>query len=189
MANLQNTKSRKGRVVWLYGRPCAGKTTIGQYLLELLKEQGLPVITLDGDELRESINSDLGFSLADRHENIRRSSEMAKVLSQKGFDVICSFVTPTHELRELIRKVNQDTELYLIFIDTPIEKCISRDTKGHYKKASEGSITDFTGIGSPFDEPALSDPDVVIHTSDLSIAEIADRCLEVFKTTITTYNQ
>ncbi len=167
--------SFQGRVIWLFGRPCAGKTTIGNRLAETLRNLNYPVITLDGDELRGTINRDLGFSADDRHENIRRSAEMARVLAKKGIFVVCSFVTPTNKLRHLINEILPDVPCELIFIDTSLEECKRRDTKGHYMQAQTGVINDFTGVGSPFEEPVGEHH--ILNTKYLNIEDAVKKCL------------
>ena len=169
-----STISNHGRVVWLFGRPCAGKTTIGSRLSAFLKGLNYPVITLDGDELRGTINRDLGFSPEDRYENIRRSAEMARVLAKKGIVVVCSFVTPTNKLRNLINEILFDVPNDLIFINTSLEECKRRDTKGHYRQAQTGVISDFTGVGSPFEEPVGEHH--ILNTKDLNIDEAVEKC-------------
>ena len=181
MSDDSGVRMGKGKVIWLFGRPCAGKTTIDNQLAVKLKEMEYSVITLDGDEIRETINNDLGFSPEDRTENIRRSAELARVLAKKGFIIICSFVTPTNKLRELLRERLFDVPLDLIYINTSLSECIRRDIKGHYRQAQSGTINNFTGIGSPFEEPSNTDP--VINTNDQSISRSVKRCLEFFITT------
>jgi len=166
-----------GKVIWLYGRPCSGKTTLSSSLAEVLKIEDKPVIILDGDELRFGINSDLGYSLTDRHENIRRVSEIAKILAGQGFWVLCSFVTPTRELRELVRQINSESVLIMINIQASLEVCINRDVKGHYLKAKMHNLSDFTGISSPFEEPLAIEN--TINTDDISIAEATQKCLDL----------
>lgn len=177
--DLKNT-ANNGRIIWLYGRPCAGKTTISNRLAESLKADGIPVITLDGDELRETINRDLNFSLEHRHENIRRASEFAKILSNKGYCVVCSFVTPTNELRELVLKINNDINLSLIYIKTSFEECTRRDVKGHYREARNNTISNFTGISSPFEEPDEINR-ATVETDDLTVLEAVEKCLLIIK--------
>jgi len=167
----------RGKVIWLYGRPCSGKSTLALSIAEGIKDKGISVITLDGDELRAGINCDLGYSLVDRHENIRRASETAKMLSEKGFWVVCSFVTPTVALRELVQKVNKLVELHQIYIYASLEVCKKRDVKGHYLKAVLEQLTDFTGISSPFEEPI--GPYNMIDTDKLNIQKATKKCLDL----------
>ena len=175
MSENTNIRSVQGKIVWLYGRPCAGKTTIANQIAERLSSAGYQVITLDGDELRASINRDLTFSPEDRNENIRRSAEMAGILAKKGFIVVCSFVTPTNQLRNLVRQILREVPFDMIYISTSLNECKRRDTKGHYRMAQSGEINDFTGIGSPFEEP--SGPDHVINTDELNVEVAVAKCL------------
>ena len=166
-----------GKIIWLYGRPCSGKTTLSSSIAEVLKFEGKPVIVLDGDELRFGINSDLGYSLTDRHENIRRVSEIAKILAGQGYWVLCSFVTPTRELRELVRQINRESDLIMINVQASLEVCIKRDVKGHYLKAKMYNLKEFTGISSPFEEPLAFEN--IINTDDISIAEATRKCMDL----------
>ena len=175
MIGNSNNNNVKGKVIWLFGRPCAGKSTIANQMAEILKTKGYPVITLDGDELRATINRDLNFSPADRNENIRRSAEIAGIVARKGFIVVCSFVTPTNLLRHLISDVLQDVAFDMIYINTTLDECKRRDTKGQYREAEEGFIKDFTGIGSPFEEPPESN--LRVNTDELKIEEAVEKCL------------
>lgn len=168
---------RGGKIIWLYGRPCSGKTTLSSSIAEVLKVENKPVIILDGDELRFGINSDLGYSLTDRHENIRRVSEIAKILAGQGYWVLCSFVTPTRELRELVRQINSGSDLIMINIQASLEVCMKRDVKGHYLKAKMNNLSEFTGISSPFEEPI--ELENTINTDDISIGEATQKCLDL----------
>lgn len=166
----------KGKVVWFFGRPCSGKTTLANNVETELVIRGTKTISFDGDLLRKGLNKDLGFSMKDRKENIRRSAELASLFASKGYCVVCSFVTPSEEMRTLIKRVICNSELFLIYVDAPLSVCISRDTKGHYKKAKEGKLTDFTGITSPFEEPRISDNN--INTDELNLFEATEQCLK-----------
>ena len=170
-------ESSKGKVIWLYGRPCSGKSTLAFTIAEGIKNIGISVITLDGDDLRAGMNSDLGYSLLDRHENIRRASETAKMLSEQGFWVVCSFVTPTIALRELVQKVNKSVELHQIYINASLEVCKKRDVKGYYLKAASEQLANFTGISSPFEEPIGSYN--MIETDKLDINKATKKCLDL----------
>ncbi len=166
----------QGQVVWFFGRPCAGKTTIAGRLAEVLRDQDFPVITLDGDELRGTVNRDLNFSPQGRTENIRRSAEIAGILANKGFIVLCSFVTPTNDLRNLVRNTLMNVKVKMVYIKTSLEECKRRDSKGQYKQAQAGRITDFTGIGSPFEEPA--DSYGFLNTEGLTVEQAVAECLQ-----------
>lgn len=182
------TEINSGIVIWLYGRPCAGKTTIADFMAGQLKNQDYQVVTLDGDELRKGMNADLGFSPEDRHENIRRTSELAKVLATKGQVVICSLVTPSRTLRNLIRSIIPPANLMLVYVDTSLETCIKRDVKGHYRKAFDGEMDNFTGINAPFEGPAETDTDLIIHTDNQSVGKSAAVILNALNQHITNHN-
>ena len=162
------------RVIWLFGRPCSGKTTIAEQLIEQLSGTDRHVIFIDADFLRTGLNRDLGFSMEDRYENIRRAAEMASFIALKGNTmVICAFITPMKALRDLAASIAQrnGVPFYPIFIDTPLDECVRRDVKGHYKSASKGLMVQFTGISSPFEEP--SGDEMRISTLNLTPAECA----------------
>jgi adenylylsulfate kinase len=145
-------RNSKGIVIWLFGLSGAGKTTLAKRLDEVLTLKGHFVKRLDGDALRAGINSDLGFSDADRQENIRRAAEIAKLFSDAGMVTICSFISPTNKLRQTARQIIGES-FCDVFLDCPIETCVSRDPKGLYKKALSGQIKNFTGIGADFERP------------------------------------
>ncbi|MGQ7870721.1 adenylyl-sulfate kinase [Sunxiuqinia sp. sy24] len=142
----------EGQVIWFFGRPCAGKTSLANSVKNEMLARGVKTISFDGDELRKGINKDLGFSIADRQENIRRAAELAALFARKGYWVVCSFVTPTKEIREMVDQII-GRALLMVFVSTPLEVCMARDTKGHYKRAQAGELANFTGITSPFEEP------------------------------------
>jgi adenylylsulfate kinase len=143
---------KQGMVLWLFGLSGSGKSTLAKRLDEMLTTKGHFVKRLDGDALRAGINSDLGFSAEDRQENIRRAAEIAKLFSDAGIVTICSFISPANKLRETARQII-GTAFHDVFLDCPIETCVSRDPKGLYKKALSGEIKDFTGIGASFERP------------------------------------
>jgi adenylyl-sulfate kinase len=151
----------EGGVLWLTGLSGSGKTTLAQLAEKELYSHGCSVYMLDGDNLRDGLNSNLGFSPEDRTENIRRASEVAALLASTGCIVIASFISPFINDRENARKVCKNN-FYEIFLSAELEVCEKRDPKGLYKKARAGIIKDFTGIGSPYDTP--SNPDLLIQT-------------------------
>lgn len=160
--------NQTGKVYWLYGQSGSGKTTIAIELEKQLYDQGKFVIILDGDNLRTGLNQGLGFSTEDRMENIRRVSQVAKILVQNGVIVIACFVCPLKSMRASAREIigNDFREIY---IKTSLETLIQRDTKGFYKKAMEGKMENLTGINSEFEEP--ENADLVIDTDKLSVVE------------------
>jgi len=158
-------------VLWMTGLSGAGKSTIAYELEKKLQSEGVLCEVLDGDVLRNGINAGLGFSEDDRKENIRRTAEMAKILCQNNFVVICSLITPTNMLRNIARNII-GSSFRLIHISTPIGICRNRDVKGLYQRADKGEIANFTGVTAPFDVPDSIDFD--INTQNQSKAESVD---------------
>ena len=136
--------------IWFNGLSGSGKTTLGKKLVEYFEHKGIKVFLLDGDILRDGLNKNLGFSIADRTENLRRAAEVAKILNQNDVMVIATFITPTNEMREMIRKIIPNIKF--IHLSASLDVCEKRDTKGLYVKARRGEIKDFTGINSPFED-------------------------------------
>ncbi|MBK6539790.1 MAG: adenylyl-sulfate kinase [Flavobacteriales bacterium] len=155
-----------GRVVWMTGLSGSGKSTIAIALERLLHDAGRYCVVLDGDNVRTGINNNLGFSEADRTENVRRIAEIAKLFAHNGAIVICCFVSPTIAIRAQAKAIIGDPDFIEVFVDTPLELCEQRDVKGLYAKARSGALKDFTGISAPFEAPAA--PDLRIHTADRS---------------------
>lgn len=153
---------QKAKVFWLTGLSGSGKSTLAAGLQRALHAQGKLVYVLDGDNVRAGINNNLGFSEADRTENIRRIAEVAKLFLDAGIICICSFVSPTNELRALAKNIIGKNDFLEIFINASIEKCEERDVKGLYAKARKGEIKDFTGINAPFEAPLA--PDLELRT-------------------------
>ncbi len=155
-----------GCVVWMTGLSGSGKSTIAIALERALHERGRFCVVLDGDNVRTGINNNLGFSDADRTENIRRIAEVAKLFVQQGLVVICCFVSPTVAIREQAKAIIGANDFHEVFIDTPLEVCEQRDVKGLYAKARKGEVKDFTGISAPFEAPPS--PAIRIATADRS---------------------
>lgn len=158
------------KVLWLTGLSGSGKTTIANELCKSLHNDGIRSFILDGDNLRHGLNFDLGFTDADRIENIRRVSHVAKLMVDAGIYVITSFISPFKSERDFARQLFNKHEFTEIFVDTPIEVCEKRDIKGLYKKAREGQIPNFTGIDSPYEKP-LS-PEIKVSTVNSSLEDI-----------------
>jgi bifunctional enzyme CysN/CysC len=161
----------RGAVVWLTGLPGSGKSTLARALERRLFGNGGSPILLDGDTLRAGLNSDLGFSAADRSENIRRLAEVATHLARNGHIAIVAAVSPSAEDRATARRI-ADTSFREIYVATPAEICESRDPKGHYAKARAGTLQAFTGIGNDYQPPANSE--LTIDTSTSSVVEATD---------------
>jgi len=154
----------------------SGKTTLSIALEQTLFQRNVLVTILDGDEVRSGLNQDLGFSAKDRKENIRRIGEVAKLLANQAFLVVVAFISPFRQDRDLIRQSVADGRFIEVFIDCPLQVCEERDTKGLYKKARSGEISDFTGISSPY-EPPIS-PDIHIKTAEHSVEECVKQMVE-----------
>jgi bifunctional enzyme CysN/CysC len=155
-------KSQKPAILWLTGLPGAGKSTIANLVEQRLHARGHHTMLLDGDNVRHGLSRDLGFTEADRVENIRRAGEVAKLMIEAGLIVICSFISPYHAEREMVRRTVAADEFFEIYVDTPIEECIRRDPKGLYAKAKAGTIKNFTGFDAPYEAP--STPEIHLRT-------------------------
>ena len=155
-------------VLWLFGLPSSGKTTLAKALRDHSQSTGRPTVLLDGDELRAGLCADLGFSDADRSENLRRAAQMARLLAAQGQTVICAFVTPKEHHRELVRSILGE-HVRMIHIDCPLDVCISRDVKGLYAKATARQMTGMTGLQDEFEPPLNADAKVATH--EVSVAE------------------
>ncbi|XP_031625687.1 bifunctional 3'-phosphoadenosine 5'-phosphosulfate synthase isoform X2 [Contarinia nasturtii] len=168
----------RGCTVWLTGLSGAGKTSIAFECEAFLVSRGIPAYGLDGDNIRTGLNKNLGFSQADREENIRRVAEVAKLFADSGQIAICSFVSPFNNDREEARKIHKEAGLdfYEIYVDTPLEVCEARDVKGLYKRARSGEISGFTGLTQKYEEP--KNPDLIIQTVNESIQESTYRVIE-----------
>lgn len=158
--------NQQGIIVWMSGLPCSGKTTICSGLEKKLTDDGFIVRILDGDVTRKGICSDLGFSVADRTENIRRVAEVAKLFAETGIITLCAFITPTDELRALAKRIAGDVPFIQVYVNAPLEVCEERDVKGMYKKARRGEISEFTGVSAPFEVPLNAD--IVLNTLDFN---------------------
>ena len=163
------------RVLWFTGLSGSGKSTIANALEKALHAQGIRTYVLDGDNVRHGLNSDLGFTDADRVENIRRIGEVAKLMVDAGVVVLTAFISPFRTERDMVRGLFEDDEFVEIFVDTPLDVAEARDPKGLYQKARRGEIPNFTGIGSPY-EPPLH-PEVHIQTEHESVEETVQRLL------------
>jgi adenylylsulfate kinase len=152
-AQKEKLNGHKSFVVWLTGFSGSGKSTIANALEVALFDRGIRSFCLDGDNTRLGINKDLGFSSADRTENIRRVAEMSKLFLESGTIVITSFISPLISDREMAKNIIGDSDFVEVFINCPLSICEERDVKGLYAKARRGEIKDFTGIDSPFEAP------------------------------------
>lgn len=162
-----------GIVLWFTGLSGSGKTTLAIALEKELSEEGFLTQVLDGDNIRNGINSNLGFSEEDRIENIRRIAEISKLFLNCGIITICCFVSPTRAIRKLAEEIIGENDFIEVYINTPLEVCEKRDVKGLYARARKGEVKDFTGISAPF-EPPLH-PEIEVRTENKSPQE----CLKI----------
>ena len=179
MLDRQVREERLGqhsKVVWLTGLSGSGKSTIAVALEQRLFAEGFFPQVLDGDNIRSGINNNLGFSAADRTENIRRIAEVARLYCQSGVITLASFISPTAEMRDLARTIIGPDDFIEIFVDTPLAVCEARDVKGLYAKARRGEIKGFTGIDAPYEAPA--DPALTITTEELTVAAATEKVLQ-----------
>lgn len=167
----------RGVVLWFTGLPSSGKSTIAHATEERLHQMRCRTLVLDGDNIRHGLCGDLGFSERDRAENIRRVGELAKLLVEAGTIVLTAFVSPFRHDRKRARGLLRPGDFLEIYCHCPIDVCEQRDPKGHYQRAREGKIKDFTGVSAPYEEPA--EPELVLHTAKLSIEESVEKVLQL----------
>jgi bifunctional enzyme CysN/CysC len=162
----------KSAVVWFTGLSGSGKSTIANLLEQELHKRGVRTYLLDGDNLRHGLNRDLGFTAADRVENIRRAGEIAKLFVDAGVVVLCSFISPFRAERRAVRELLGEGEFIEVFVDTPLEECIKRDPKGLYARALAGKIRNFTGVDSPYETPDAAE--IVIQSPGRTALDCAN---------------
>lgn len=168
---------QKGCTIWLTGLSASGKSTLAFTLEHALIQRNRLAYVLDGDNVRHGLNKNLGFSAADREENIRRIGEVAKLFADSGIITMTSFISPYRQDRDIARKIHIEAGLFFVevFVDAPIEICEKRDPKGLYKKARLGEIKGFTGIDDPYEPPEHAD--LVIYTGEMTPQEGAMKIL------------
>lgn len=173
-------RASRGRTVWLTGLSGAGKSSVAMLVEQKLLEKGVPTYVLDGDNLRHGLNADLGFSMADRAENLRRLAHVAMLLADSGQTVLVPAISPLAEHREMARKVHADAgfEFFEVFCDTPLAECEARDPKGLYAKARAGELTHFTGVDSPYQRP--KNPDLRL-VPDRPLEELAQSVIDLLE--------
>ena len=167
---------QKSVVVWLTGLSGSGKSTVAQALERTLHEQGFVTKLLDGDNIRIGLSNNLTFSVEDRKENIRRIAEASKLFLDGGIICLCSFVSPTREIRQMAKEIVGEEDFLEVYVNAPIEVCEDRDVKGLYKKARAGEIKQFTGIDSPFEAP--ENPFLELRTDQKDLATCRDELYE-----------
>jgi adenylyl-sulfate kinase len=165
--------------LWMTGLSGSGKSTLANALEQKLNENGKHTYILDGDNLRHGLNSDLGFNVSDRNENVRRTAEIAKLMVDAGLIVIVGLISPFKNERDWARKLFKSCEFKEIYISTSIVECERRDVKGLYKKARQGILKKFTGIDSPYEPP--SNPELSVDTTNLSVNDCIDKILKIIE--------
>lgn len=169
----------RGAVVWLTGLSGSGKSSIAVRAERLLFDAGVQTYILDGDNIRHGLNSELGFSTADRDENIRRIGEVARLFADSGAIVLTAFISPLRAQRRRVRGLLGEGGFVEVFVDADIETCQARDPKGLYQRALAGEIDDFTGISAPYEEP--ESPELVIDTDRKTIDQSAHAIVEYLR--------
>ena len=166
----------RSKVIWFTGLSGSGKSTLAGRLEQLLIEQSMHTYILDGDNIRSGLNKGLGFTEEDRHENLRRIAEVAKLMFDAGLIVLSAFVSPLKKDRELVRQIIKNDNFVEIYMATSLEECERRDVKGLYKKARTGEISNFTGLTAPYEPP--ENPDLIIYTENQNVDDSAKRVLK-----------
>jgi bifunctional enzyme CysN/CysC len=168
-------KGQSPRVLWFTGLSGAGKSTIANAVEQALFSRGMHSYLLDGDNVRHGLSRDLGFSDADRVENIRRVGEVAKLMADAGLVVLVAFISPFRADRRMVRELFESGEFTEVYVSTPLEVCERRDTKGLYKLARQGVVPNFTGVSAPY-EPPLA-PELELNTAELSVQQCVEQVL------------
>lgn len=175
-ADKEELLHQKGLMVWFTGLSGSGKSTIAIALERELHKRGLLCRILDGDNIRSGINNNLGFSAADRVENIRRIAEVGRLFVDTGIITLAAFISPNNDIRKMAASIIGEDDFMEVYVSTPIEECERRDVKGLYAKARRGEIANFTGISAPFEAP--EHPALSLDTSVLNLEESVHQLLE-----------
>ena len=168
-------KSQRSFILWFTGLPCAGKSTLANAVESALHQQKLHTYLLDGDNVRHGLNRDLGFSMQERTENLRRIGEVGKLFLDAGIVTLAAFISPLRKDREMLRAMFAPGEFLEIYCSASLEVCERRDPKGMYRQARDEVIPEFTGISSPYETP--QDPELEVNTGELSISESVKKVL------------
>ena len=168
-----------GVTVWLTGLPAAGKTTLAKALQGRLQERQTRCCLLDGDTVRTGLSADLRFSPEDRRENVRRVAEVAKILNGVGVTAVVALISPLASDRALARRIVGEARFLEVFVDAPLSLCESRDPKGLYRRAREGTMQDLTGLSAPYERP--HDPELHLRTGETGIAACVDLLEALFR--------
>jgi bifunctional enzyme CysN/CysC len=169
-------KHQRPAIVWLTGLSGAGKSTIANLIERQLNVAGHHTMMLDGDNVRHGLCRDLGFTEADRVENIRRVGEVAKLMTEAGIIVLCAFISPYRAERDMVRKLVPEGDFIEVFVDTPVDECMRRDPKGLYAKANAGTIKNFTGVDAPYELPEAAE--IHLLTAGQEPEQLAERVVK-----------
>ncbi len=180
--NREMAQGHRGIIVWLTGLSGSGKSTIASNIDAKFSKENIQSLVLDGDNLRHGLNNDLGFSITDRNENVRRVGEVAKLFLEQGFVVLVALVSPIREARDKVRSAFSESDYIEVHCKCTLELCRERDPKGLYLKADKGKIPEFTGVNSPYEEPIT--PDLTLNTGEETVEESVARLIEVIATKI-----
>ena len=178
-SHREHLNQHKSCILWFTGLSGAGKSTLAHAVEDFLHQDKVRTFVLDGDNIRKGLCKDLGFSDADRTENIRRIGEVSKLMMHAGVITLTAFISPFIKDRKIVRELVDEGEFIEILCDAPLSVCEGRDPKGLYKKARAGEIPEFTGISSPYEAP--ENPEIVIDTDKLTIEEGAQKVIEYLK--------
>jgi adenylylsulfate kinase len=176
-ARREQLNGHRGAVVWFTGLSGSGKSTIAHSVEEQLFQMGCRTYTFDGDNVRHGLCADLGFSEEDRHENIRRISEMTRLFLDAGVIALTAFISPTRQDREKVRRLIGEQDYLEVYCECPLEVCEQRDVKGLYRRARAGEIKNFTGISAPYEAP--EHPDLVLQTGVHTISESVSQVIDL----------
>lgn len=171
-ADRAKIKNQQPLCLWMTGLSGAGKSTLANALEEKLNQLGKHTYILDGDNLRHGLNQDLGFSMEDRNENVRRAAEVARLMVDAGLIVIVGLISPLKAEREQSRSLFGKNQFKEIYLSTSLQECEKRDVKGLYQKARAGDLKDFTGIDSPYEAPEA--PEIELNTENLTVDQAVD---------------
>lgn len=172
----EGLNGHKGGIIWFTGLSGSGKSTLAHAVEHRLYERGARTYVLDGDNVRQGLCKDLGFSDADRTENIRRIGEVSKLMMDAGLIVLTAFISPFRQDRQIVRELVREGDFIEIFCRATLDICEDRDPKGLYKKARAGEIPEFTGINSPYEEP--EQPEIILDTGEHDIEDCVTRVVE-----------
>jgi len=178
-ARREALNNHKGVILWFTGLSGAGKSTLAHAVEERLHQKECRTFVFDGDNVRHGLCADLTFSVEDRHENIRRIGEMAKLFTEAGVIALTAFISPFRSDRQRVREMTAEGDFLEIFCKCSINECENRDVKGLYKKARAGIIKDFTGISSPYEEPVCAD--LIVDTEKQSLEESVDQIMSLLE--------